>query len=424
MRSPQAHARISSLDISEASALPGVQVFTAADVDSKTFPPPPFLGIDERMHRPVMATDTVRFAGDIVAAVLADSQYASMDAADLVAVDYDELPAVTDPREAATDETLLYPEVGTNVCGSRPAEDGPDVLDGCEVVVSGTVVSQRMAAVPLEPRSHRAEVGADGRLTAWLSTQTPHQDRDGLAMLFGLDPSQVRVVGPDVGGGFGAKGLAVEDLLVCWLARHTGRPVRWTETRSENMVAMNHGRAQVLSFSIGGTREGRVQAYRSSVVADAGAYPTLGRFLPDLTGMMASGVYDIPAIALRLRHGGDEHDADRRVPRRRATGGVPGDRAGDGHVRRRELGMDPAEVRRRNFFAPDAFPLTTASGAAYDSGDYAGGARPRAARPPATPSCARSSAAGASPATPVSSASGWRPTSRSPTGSTRRSSAL
>ncbi len=283
VRSPQAHARISGLDTSEASALPGVQVFTAADIDLKTFPPPPFLGIDERMHRPVMAADTVRFAGDIVAAVLAGSQYASMDAADLVAVDYDELPAVTDPREAATDETLLYPDVGTNVCGSRPAEDGPDVLDGCEVVVSGTVVSQRMAAVPLEPRSHRAEVGADGRLTAWLSTQTPHQDRDGLAMLFGLDPAQVRVVGPDVGGGFGAKGLAVEDLLVCWLARHTGRPVRWTETRSENMVAMNHGRAQVLDFSIGGTREGRVQAYRLSVVADAGAYPTLGSFLPNLT---------------------------------------------------------------------------------------------------------------------------------------------
>ena len=371
VRSPQAHARISSLDISEASALPGVQVFTAADVDVKTFPPPPFLGIDERMHRPVMATDTVRFAGDIVAAVLADSQYASMDAADLVAVDYDELPAVTDPREAATDETLLYPEVGTNVCGSRPAEDGPDVLDGCEVVVSGTVVSQRMAAVPLEPRSHRAEVGADGRLTAWLSTQTPHQDRDGLAMLFGLDPVQVRVVGPDVGGGFGAKGLAVEDLLVCWLARHTGRPVRWTETRSENMVAMNHGRAQVLRFSIGGTREGRVQAYRLSVVADAGAYPTLGSFLPNLTGMMASGVYDIPAIAfdyVTVVTNTTPIGAFRGAGRPEACQAI--ERAMDMFAG--ELGMDPAEVRRRNFFAPDSFPLTTASGAAYDSGDYEG----------------------------------------------------
>jgi aerobic carbon-monoxide dehydrogenase large subunit len=371
VRSPQAHARISGLDTSEASALPGVQVFTAADVDVKTFPPPPFLGIDERMHRPVMAAETVRFAGDIVAAVLADSQYASLDAADLVAVDYDELPAVTDPREAATDETLLYPEVGTNVCGSRPAEDGPDVLDGCEVVVSGTVVSQRMAAVPLEPRSHRAEVGADGRLTAWLSTQTPHQDRDGLAMLFGLDPAQVRVVGPDVGGGFGAKGLAVEDLLVCWLARHTGRPVRWTETRSENMVAMNHGRAQVLHFTIGGTREGRVQAYRLSVVADAGAYPTLGSFLPNLTGMMASGVYDIPAIAfdyVTVVTNTTPIGAFRGAGRPEACQAI--ERAMDMFAG--ELGMDPAEVRRRNFFAPDSFPLTTASGAAYDSGDYEG----------------------------------------------------
>ena len=287
------------------------------------------------MHRPVMAAETVRFAGDIVAAVLADSQYASMDAADLVAVDYDELPAVTDPREAATDETLLYPEVGTNVCGSRPAEDGPDVLDGCEVVVSGTVVSQRMAAVPLEPRSHRAEVGADGRLTAWLSTQTPHQDRDGLAMLLGLDPAQVRVVGPDVGGGFGAKGLAVEDLLVCWLARHTGRPVRWTETRSENMVAMNHGRAQVLRFSIGGTREGRVQAIPPERRRRRRRLPDARILPPQPDGHDGERGVRHPGHRLRLRHSGDEHDADRRVPRRRAPGGVPGDRAGDGHVRRR-----------------------------------------------------------------------------------------
>jgi carbon-monoxide dehydrogenase large subunit len=369
VRSPYAHARITGIDATEARAVPGVQVFTASEVDLGAFPAPPMLGVDERMHRPVLARDTVRFAGDIVAAVLAESQYASADAADLVTVDYEELPAVTDPRQAAQDGVLLYPDLGTNVCGRRPAENGRDVLAGCEVVVSGTVTSQRMAAVPLEPRTHRAAVGPDGRLTAWLSTQTPHQDRDGLAGLLGLQAADVRVVAPDVGGGFGAKGLAVEDLLVCWLARHTGRAVRWTETRSENMVAMNHGRGQILQFWIGGGRDGTVQAYRLSVVADAGAYPTLGAFLPNLTGMMAGGVYAIPEVAfdyVATVTNTTPIGAFRGAGRPEACQAI--ERAMDMFAA--EVGIDPAEVRRRNFIAPEAFPLTTTSGAHYDSGDY------------------------------------------------------
>ena len=123
----------------------------------------------------------------------------------------------------------------------------------CEVVVSGRLVSQRMAACPLEPRGCAAVVGDDGRLTLWLSTQTPHQDRDELARILGLEPADVRVVAPDVGGGFGAKMLGVEEVLVAWLARRLGRPVRWAETRSENMIAMPHGRAAMLEFTIGGT---------------------------------------------------------------------------------------------------------------------------------------------------------------------------
>src|SRR3989440_360673 len=121
-----------------------------------------------------------------------------------------------------------------------------------------------------------ATVGEDGRLTAWLSTQMPHQDRDGLADIFGLDVGRVRVIGPDVGGGFGAKGLSVEDVLVAWLARRTGRPVRWTETRSENMVAMHHARASILDVELGGSRDGVVEAYRLRILADAGAYPGVG----------------------------------------------------------------------------------------------------------------------------------------------------
>src|SRR5262249_15057248 len=131
-----------------------------------------------------------------------------------------------------------------------------------------------------------AAVLEDGKLSAWLSTQTPHHDRDGLAAALELEPDEVRVVGPDVGGGFGAKGLSVEDLLVAWLARETGRPVRWTETRSENMLAIGHARAQMMRFTIGGSRDGKVEAFRNDVLHEAGAYPWIGAFLPQLTGLM------------------------------------------------------------------------------------------------------------------------------------------
>jgi carbon-monoxide dehydrogenase large subunit len=369
VRSPVAHARIANIDASEARAIPGVQVFTAADLELPRYAPPPFIQVDARMSRPLLATDTVRFVGDIVAAVLSEGQAQGTDAADLVDVDYEDLPVVIDPREAARDETLLFPEVGTNVCMSQPAARDEALFDGCDAVVSGTVVSQRLAASPLEPRTHLAQIGDDGRLTAWLSTQTPHQDRDALAGLLGLAPDRVRVIAPDVGGGFGAKGLNVEDLLVCRLAMETSRPVRWTESRSENMLAMNQGRAQILDFTIGGTRDGMVKAYRLSSLADAGAYPTIGAMLPGLTGMMASGVYALPKIEYDftvVATNSTPIGAFRGAGRPEATQVI--ERAMDAFAN--EIGVDPAEVRRRNVIAPDAFPFTTVSGARYDVGDY------------------------------------------------------
>jgi aerobic carbon-monoxide dehydrogenase large subunit len=371
VRAEIAHARIIGIDAEAARALPGVRVFTAADVDLGTIPLPPFLGVDERMQRPPIASEVVRFIGDIVAAVVTEDATAGVDAAELVVVDYEPLPVVTDPREAVRDEVVLFGDVGTNVCVRRAPENGPDagLFDGCEAVVSGTVVSQRLAPSPLEPRSSVAAVGEDGRLTAWLSTQTPHQDRDGLAGILGLEPADVRVVAPDVGGGFGAKGLSTEDVLVAWLARAVGRPVRWTETRSENMVAMHHGRGQILDFTIGGGRDGTVQAYRLDILQDAGAYPGLGAFLPNLTAMMASGVYAIPTIELEVTAVATNTTpigAFRGAGRPEATQAI--ERAMDMFAA--EIGMDPAQVRRRNFVSPDAFPFTTASGATYDTGDY------------------------------------------------------
>ena len=239
------------------------------------------------------------------------------------------------------------------------------------MVVSGTLDSQRMAPSPLEPRSSAAELGPDGRLTAWLSTQTPHQDRMVLAGMLGLEPEQVRVIAPDVGGGFGAKMLNAEELLVVWLARKLGRPVRWTETRSESMIALPHGRAQRLDFTIGGTRDGKVLAYRLESLQDSGAYPALGAFLPNLTALMASGVYDIPRIEFEGRSvvtNTTPISAFRGAGRPEATQAI--ERAIDTFAA--ELELDPAEVRRRNFISKDSFPHTTVTHAAYDSGDYEG----------------------------------------------------
>ena len=212
-------------------------------------------------------------------------------------VDYDPLPSWSSPRTRPRTRTLLFPDSGTNIASrSGSPEHDEKLFDGCDAVVSGTMLSQRMAPCPLEPRSAAAEVGDDGRLTAWLSTQTPHQDRMVLAGMLGLDPADVRVIAPDVGGGFGAKMINPEEILTAWLARKLGRPMRWTETRSESMVALPHGRAEKLDFTIGGTKDGKVLAYRLEALQDTGAYPGLGAFLPNLTALMSSGVYDIPTI--------------------------------------------------------------------------------------------------------------------------------
>jgi carbon-monoxide dehydrogenase large subunit len=370
VRSPYPHARIVGIDASAALDLPDTQVLTAADVELEVFPTPPIPLLHQGMPRPFVAGDLVRYAGEIVAVVLTESRAAGADAAELVLVDYDPLEATADPRRTLAGEVQLFPDLGTNVVmHTGPEQADGTLFDGCEVVVSGTVVSQRLAPSPLEPRSTAASVGEDGRLTVWLSTQTPHQDRDGLARFLGLEPGDVRVIGPDVGGGFGAKMLSVEDVLVAWLARKTGRTVRWTESRSENMVGMHHGRAALLDFTIGGSKDGRIEAYRLEVVQDSGAYPGIGAFLPYFTALMASGVYAIPKIEV------DAHSVVtnttpigpfRGAGRPEATQAI--ERAID--VFAAEIGADPADVRRANFVSPDAFPFTTASGATYDIGDY------------------------------------------------------
>jgi len=372
VRSYEAHARILGIDTTGALAVPGTQVFTAADVDLTVSAPPPFIPIDPQMFRPFIASEKVRFVGDIVAVVVSETRGGAYDAAELVAVEYDSLPVVTDVREAARDEVLLFEAFGTNTCIHVPVQEpDPQLFDGCEVVISGTVESQRLSALPVEPRTTIGELGDDGRLTVWLSTQTPHTDKTVLGLVLGLEPDQVRVIAPDVGGGFGGKGLDVEDVIVGWLARATSRTVRWTESRSENLVAMHHGRAQRIDFELGGSRDGVVAALRLKILQDAGAYPGIGAFLPNLTAMMASGVYRIPKI---------ESDVRSVVTNTTPVGPVRGagrpeatqmlERAMDMFAA--ECSLDPTEVRRRNFITADSFPVTTAAGAHYDCGDYEG----------------------------------------------------
>ncbi len=373
VRSLLPHARIAGIDTSAAETIPGVQVFTGADVDLPPMPPPPIPVIEARMTRPVIATEVVRFVGDIVAVVVSEDRATGADAAELVVVDYDPLPAVVTPEQALRDEVLLFPEVGTNVCArAGSAEHDENLFAGCDVVVSDTLVSPRMAGCPLEPRAAAAAVGADGRTTVWLSTQVPHTDHLVLHLMLGIDPSALRVVAPDVGGGFGVKShIGPEETLVVWLARRLGRPVRWAETRSESMVALPHGRGQRLQLTLGGTRDGRLLAYRIDITQDAGAYPQVGSFLPVLTGLMASGVYAIPRIEVEGRSVVTNTTPVTTV---RGAGRPEAAQAIERMVDlfAAEIGMDPAEVRRKNLIPKDAFPYQTASGATYDSGDYEG----------------------------------------------------
>jgi carbon-monoxide dehydrogenase large subunit len=369
LRSDWAHARILGIDASAAVAA-GARVYTAAELALPN-PTSPFAGmVDERLERPHLAADTVRFVGEIVAVVVAASREAAADAAELVEVEYEPLPVVTDVRAAFRNEIVLFADVGSNVCFHQaPEEPDPALLDVCAVRASGTVISQRVAVCPIEPRCCAVRPESDGTLTVWLSTQTPHQDQAGLTAALGLEPEQVHLVAPDVGGGFGGKGRPLEETIVAWVARETGRPVRWTETRSENMVAMGHGRGQTLDFELGGDADGQLQALRLHILQDSGAYAGIGAVLPTLTALMSSGVYRIPRIELVV---------DSVLTNTTPTGPYRGagrpeaaqliERAMDMFAA--EAGLDPAEVRRRNFIAADAFPYTTASGAIYDSGDY------------------------------------------------------
>jgi aerobic carbon-monoxide dehydrogenase large subunit len=379
VRSPIAHAAITGIDASAARQAPGVvAVLTVADLDDLP-PPPPDSGLTGTegaplplggpWSEPLFAVDRVRFVGEPVAMVLTDDRYQGEDAAELVSVDYEPLPAVVGPDAAIAGASLLFPASGTNVAVTSGAPGDPSAFDGCEVVVERTISNQRLAPVPMEGRAAAAQ-WADGKLTVWASTQNAQISRFILAGAFGLDPASIRVVAPDVGGGFGAKiGVDRDVLLVAWAAKHTGTPLRWAETRSENLLAMTHGRAQQQVVKIGGTRDGRILAYRLEIIQDTGAYPRMGGFLPFLTSLMAAGPYDIPTVETAYRvivTNTAPISAYRGAGRPEATAAI--ERAVD--LFATEIGMDPADVRRINLIPADKFPYSSPCGAVYDTGAY------------------------------------------------------
>jgi carbon-monoxide dehydrogenase large subunit len=376
VRSTVAHARINGIDASAALDAPGVvAVFTAADLaagEVKALKPmAPFM--NQAMLQTLLASDTVRFVGEPVAAVVTEEIYQGEDAIERVDVDYDFLPAVVDMNDALSGEKgLLFPDGGTNVIctfGDASASN-PDLFAGCEVVVSEVIQNRRVAPAPMETRAAAAVWGEDGRLTAWIPNQGAQGTKGAVVAGLGLKPENVRVITPDVGGGFGAKfGADPEVLVTCWIAKQLGRPARWSETRMENLLGMTHGRAQQHSVTIGGMRDGTVVAYRLEVLQDCGAYPKSGAFLPSLTLLMTTGPYNIPRAeswSTSVVTNTTPVGAYRGAGRPEAAAAV--DRAMD--LFADAVGVDPAEVRRRNLLAKFTEPHKTAFGAVYDCGDY------------------------------------------------------
>ena len=383
VRSPIAAAKIVSIDASAALEMPGVvAVFTADDLTDVPAQAPPFPMYPAVMGQPLLATGVVRFVGEPVAVVLTEEAYQGEDAAELVDVDYDPLDPVVDPRVARTDETLLFPDAATNTVWGMgldapafTAEGDAEFFAECDVVITQEILNQRVAAAPMESRSAAAvwlsdDEHPDGRLILWQGNQGAQGTKTTVMGTLGLTEEQLRIITPATGGAFGAKfGSDPEHSVVGWSARHLGRPVRWSETRSENMVAMTHGRAQIQTVKMGGNREGKVLAYAIGVLQDSGAYPRFGALLPMLTGLMAPGVYDIAKVASGFQSvvtNTTPVGAYRGAGRPEATAAI--ERAID--VFAAEIGMDPAEVRRRNVLPAFSEPHTTPAGATYDNGAY------------------------------------------------------
>ncbi|HWN36736.1 MAG TPA: xanthine dehydrogenase family protein molybdopterin-binding subunit [Pseudonocardia sp.] len=374
VRSPLPHATITAVDAGPARAAPGVvAVFTADDLGIPAHHS--FMAVNDACARPPLARGKVRFVGDIVAAVVAESKAAAVDAIELVEIDYAPLPSVVDPEAALADGApAQFEELGGNLAAGVRSEPTDDPLADAEVVVRARIENQRLAVVPMEGNAIAVlpgEPGGEFELTVYVSTQMPHAWRGLTAKLFGIEPERIRVIAPHVGGGFGGKaGLVAEHSIAVAAARTLNRPVKWSETRSENLIGMPHGRAMVQYAELGLRRDGTITGLRIRVIGDSGAYAGFGGGLAmGPSYAMAQGVYRIPRlgydVAVALTNttpvgafrGAGRPEASALLERMIDLAAV-------------ELDVDPAELRRRNFVGPDEFPYETVVGTTYDCGDY------------------------------------------------------
>ncbi len=378
LRSPHAHARVNSINTDAAKSAPGVvAVYTGADIAGKIGNVPCAMAHPELKapKHAVLAQDKVIYVGHPVAAVVATDKYKARDAAELIEVDYDPLDVVSDGEKAAQpDSPVIHEEFGTNIALVHNAGSG-DVdaaFAQADKVITQKLNHQRLAPIPVETRGVLAQYfPGEQQLNLWSSTQIPHLLRTQIGLMLGVAENKIRVIAPEVGGGFGCKlNVYAEEALLGWIAMQLKKPVKWIEGRRENLQATIHGRGQTGTVQVAVKNDGTLLGLKYEVIADIGAYhQLLTPAVPTLTGLMLSGCYKIPAISMKCTEVFTNKmatDAYRGAGRPEATYLV--ERLMDCVAQ--ELQMDPIELRRKNFPTPEEFPFATSCGVVYDSGDY------------------------------------------------------
>ncbi len=373
LRSPFAHAKVLDIDTAEAQKMPGViAIYTAKDL---SIPPHHALfPLNDLCKRPPLATDKVRFVGDALAVVIAESKAQGIDATEAIYVDYEPLAAVVDMEKALEPGApIQFEDLGSNLAAGSRENTTEDALGDAEAIVRARIVNQRVAVVPMEGNAISVVPTQDGDrdMTIKVSSQMPHSFAKAISKILGLDPDRIRVIAPHVGGAFGGKaGVTAEHSVVIASALKLNVPIKWSETRSENMTALPHGRGQVQYVEMGFTKEGMITGLRCRMVGDAGAYAGFGGGLVmGSTKLMSQGVYQIPRLSYDMAvalTNTTPVGAFRGAGRPEAAAFLERiiDIAAD------ELGLDPVELRKKNLIPKEKFPYRTLPGAYYDSGDY------------------------------------------------------